>query len=92
MSGDEGGTIWLDAESTRVGIVSLDGITPVPGKGWYSPSYGNKVACSVVDYRHEGILTGSSRWTFVMAPAEWLGSAQGVEAISAFQEEIRFKI
>ena len=89
LSSDEGGTIWLDACDKSVGIVSLDGIPPVPGKGWYSPSYGNKVACSVVDYRHEGIFTGSSTWTFVMAPAEWLGSAQGFEAISAFQEEIR---
>jgi len=88
VSHGETGAVWLDARDKRLGVVSLDQTPAVPGTGWYSPSYGKKTTCSVVDYRVEETLNGSTTRTFVIAPAAWLASTEGVEAMGAFREEM----
>ena len=89
INSEDGETIWLGARGKRFGLMSIDRMPGISSEGWYSPSYGKKDRCAVIDYRHETEISGLIMRVFVIAPATWLESAESRTAIEDFQAKIR---
>jgi hypothetical protein len=89
ISSKDGGTVWITHQGKNYGLVSIDQTPAIPGEGWYSPAYGKREQCPVINYRCEAEISGIAQWSFVMAPTNWLTSTEGQSVIEAFQAKIQ---
>ena len=83
-----GPSAWLKSGAGSMGMLSLDGLQAVPGQGWYSPSYGVREACPVIDFMDEARLAPDAGWAFAIAPAGWLAEPKNIAAITDLRRDL----
>lgn len=58
----------LQVEDVRYELIVPDGLSGQIGQGWYSPSYGVRRACSVIDLETTVELHEKAEWSFTLEP------------------------
>ena len=83
-----GSSAWLKSGAGLMGMLSLDGLQAMPGQGWYSPSYGVREVCPVIDFRDEARLAPDAGWAFAIAPVGWLAEPKNIAAIADLRRDL----
>lgn len=68
VQSDEPGCYRLTGGGRSYGLTSRESLIGCISTGWYSPSYGVRMACQMLDISLEASLTGTHSWLFALMP------------------------
>ena len=79
----------LSAETRQFVLLVPDGLTGNISQGWYSPSYGVRQSCQMIELGLEITLTGEEVWYFAVGPQDWIAHADHHAIWTAVAAELR---
>jgi hypothetical protein len=67
-SSQQSGVYRLRMKGNHYILASLDGIAASINDGWYSPSYGLRESCTILELIQQRIIDSRTQWGFAIAP------------------------
>lgn len=63
-------------------------LTAAVTRGWYSPSYGVRESCAILDFTVDCRITGDSAWFFAVGPLEFIEKEETREVLNKHRRQM----